>query len=169
MNLNERIMSKQHKDFQQHIFYYFMEHNIHDFVGVPDSTLKSFIGEGLKNEKVIIATNERESIGIATGISLSKRHCLVFMQNSGLADSIGAILSLIKLYKIPLIFLVGWRGYNSKDAPEHLEVGKNMETILKILHIPYRVVDDKNWHNCCKWSIKRIYNDKISILVIKND
>ena len=38
---------------QRKIFQYFNKHKIENFVGVPDSTLKYFIDEGLKNKKIL--------------------------------------------------------------------------------------------------------------------
>ena len=39
---------------QRKIFHYLKKKKIENFVGVPDSTLKHFIDEGLKNKKIII-------------------------------------------------------------------------------------------------------------------
>ena len=107
------------EEIQRKIFHYLENKKIKNFVGVPDSTLKYFIDECLKNNNIIITTREEEAIGIATGMTLSKSNSLVFMQNAGFANSISTITSLVKLYEIPLIFLIGWRGYLSDDAPEH--------------------------------------------------
>ena len=73
----------------------------------------------LKIKKIIIANREEEAIGIAAGMTLSKTNSLVFMQNAGFANSLGTIASLIDLYKIPIIFIIGWRGFLKNDAPEH--------------------------------------------------
>ena len=95
---------------QREIFDYLIKNKIENFVGVPDSTMKYFIDQGLKCKKVLLTTREDEAIGIATGFALSKSNSLVFMQNAGFANSISTITSLIQLYEIPLIFLIGWRG-----------------------------------------------------------
>ena len=79
-----------------------MKKGIKNFVGVPDSTLKKFIEEGLQKNKIIISTREEEAIGIAVGMTLSESKSLVFMQNAGFANSISTITSLVELYKIPI-------------------------------------------------------------------
>ena len=104
---------------QRRIFDYLVKNKIKNFIGVPDSTMKYFIDQGFKHKKVLITTREEEAIGIASGFALSKSNSLVFMQNAGFANSISTITSLVQLYEIPLIFLIGWRGYLKKDAPEH--------------------------------------------------
>jgi sulfopyruvate decarboxylase TPP-binding subunit len=73
---------------QRRTFDYLLKNGIKNFIGVPDSTLKYFIDQGLKKNKIIIATREEEAIGIAAGMTLSKSHSLVFMQNAGFANSI---------------------------------------------------------------------------------
>ena len=58
--------------FQRDFFNYLNKKKINDFIGVPDSTMKYFIDEGLKKNKIIVATREEEAIGIAAGIVLIK-------------------------------------------------------------------------------------------------
>ena len=121
------------EDFQKNIFNLLLKNGIENFIGVPDSTLKKFIEEGLKKKKIIISTREEEAIGIAVGMTLSKSKSLVFMQNAGFANSLSTITSLVQLYKIPLVFLIGWRGYLPDDAPEHTKIGKIQPELIKIL------------------------------------
>ena len=89
---------------QRKLFKYLLNKKIENFIGVPDSTLKYFIDEGLKNKKIIITTREEEAIGIGVGMTLSNSKSLVFMQNAGFANSLSTITSLVQLYEIPLIF-----------------------------------------------------------------
>ena len=91
---------------QRKIFSILKKKGIKNFVGVPDSTMKHFIDEGLKKEKILITTREEEAIGIAAGMSMSNEKSLVFMQNAGFANSLSTITSLIKLYEIPMILLI---------------------------------------------------------------
>ena len=105
------------ENFQRQAFDFLSTNGIENFVGLPDSTMKFFIDQGLIKKKILIPTREEEAIGIATGMALSKSPTLIFMQNAGFANSISTITSLIQLYEIPIIFLVGWRGYLSNDHP----------------------------------------------------
>jgi len=43
--------------FQSKAFNLLLKQGVENFVGVPDSTLKHFISEGLKNKKIIISTS----------------------------------------------------------------------------------------------------------------
>ena len=154
---------------QKKIFDYLIKNNIQNFIGVPDSTLKYFIGQGLKKNKILITTREEEAIGIAVGMTLSKNPSLVFMQNAGFANSISTITSLVQLYEIPLIFLIGWRGYLKNDAPEHKKIGKIQPKLIEILTLDSKIITEKNWKVSCKWALKKIQNQKPCALIVKRD
>ena len=149
------------------MFDYLHNLGVENSVGVPDSTMKYFIEQGLKKNKILIATREDESIGIAVGMSLAKSHSLVFMQNAGLANSISTITSLVQLYKIPLIFLVGWRGYLKNDSPEHKKIGEIQSKILKLVGLKSKIVKVDNCKSCCKWAFDQIWNGSSCCLVIR--
>ena len=155
--------------YQREIFDYLIKNKIKNFVGVPDSTMKYFIDQGLKYKKVLITTREDEAIGIAAGFALSKSNSLVFMQNAGFANSISTITSLVQLYEIPLIFLIGWRGFLSDDAPEHVKIGKIQPRLLNTLSLENRILSEKNWKKNCGWAISKIKKNIPCVLIIKRE
>jgi sulfopyruvate decarboxylase TPP-binding subunit len=157
------------ENFQVKTFNLLLQSGIENFVGVPDSTLKHFISEGLKIKKIIISTREEEAIGIAVGMSLSKSKSLVFMQNAGFANSLSTITSLVQMYKIPLIFLIGWRGYLSNDAPEHKKIGKIQPDLMKLMGIPSKIITEKNWKKVCTWAIKKNNSNSTCALIVRRD
>ncbi len=154
---------------QRKIFNYLLKNKIKNFIGVPDSTLKFFIDQGLKKKKIIITTREDEAIGIAAGMALSNKKSVVFMQNAGFANSISTITSLIQLYRIPMIFLIGWRGYLHDDAPEHTQIGKIQPDLLKLINMPSKILNENNFEQNCDWAIKSLMKNKSSALIIKRD
>lgn len=151
------------------MFLYLLKNKIENFVGVPDSTLKYFIDEGLKRDRIIISTREEEAIGIAVGMSLAKSNSLVFMQNAGFANSLSTITSLVQLYQIPLIFIIGWRGYLKNDAPEHEKIGKIQPKLLKDLDLKSMVVKEENWKRCCDWALSKLKTNISCALVIRRE
>tara|TARA_Y100001936_G_scaffold97092_1_gene95465 strand:- start:9469 stop:9957 length:489 start_codon:yes stop_codon:yes gene_type:complete len=155
--------------FQTKVFNFLQKNDIENFIGVPDSTLKEFISYGLKKQKIIISTREEEAIGIASGMCLSGSKSLVFMQNAGFANSLSTITSLVKLYKIPMIFLIGWRGYLKDDAPEHIMIGKIQPKLLKNIELPSKILSETNWEENCKWALKKIKNDSPCALIVKRE
>ena len=152
---------------QRRIFDYLLKNKIYNFVGVPDSTMKYFIDQGFKRKKILITTREEEAIGIATGFALSKSNSLVFMQNAGFANSVSTITSLVQLYEIPLIFLIGWRGYLKNDAPEHTKIGKIQPNLLKLLDLQAKIITDENWKASCNWALKKLASLESCALIIR--
>ena len=165
---------------QRKIFDYLLKNKIYNFVGVPDSTMKHFIDQGLKRNKILIATREEEAIGIAAGMSLhfektgkmiskSQSNSLVFMQNAGFANSMSTITSLVQLYQVPMIFLIGWRGFLKNDAIEHAKIGKIQPKLLQTLSLQSKILNEKNWKSSCDWALKLIKEKKPCVLILKRD
>jgi len=156
---------------QRKIFDYLLKNKIYNFVGVPDSTMKYFIDQGLKRNKILIATREEEAIGIAVGMSLKKiqSNSLVFMQNAGFANSMSTITSLVQLYQIPMIFLIGWRGFRENDAPEHTKIGKIQPKLLQALSLQSMILNDEDWKKSCDWALKLIKEGKSCALIIPRE
>lgn len=146
-----------------------MKKGIENFIGVPDSTLKHFVDQGLKKNKIIIATREEEAIGIATGMSLSRSPSLVFMQNAGFANSLSTITSLVDMYQIPLIFLIGWRGYLKNDAPEHAKIGSIQPKLINTLGLESKILTESNWEKNCNWATSKIKKGTYCALVIRRE
>ncbi len=128
-----------------------VKRDLNFFVGVPDSLLKSFcayIDEHSPQGKHIIAANEGNAIGIASGYHLStKKIPVVYMQNSGLGNCINPLTSLTdkEVYSIPMILLIGWRGEPGfNDEPQHLKQGITTKKQLKAIGLDFFIIDEKS-------------------------
>tara|TARA_Y100000996_G_C22548469_1_gene652806 strand:- start:806 stop:1906 length:1101 start_codon:yes stop_codon:yes gene_type:complete len=116
------------------------------FTGVPDSVLKEFSSSLQKKNRIkhIIATNEGSAVSLGIGHYLSTRKIpTIYMQNSGLSNALNPLISIAhkKVYSIPLILIIGWRGSpRLKDEPQHNVKGKITEQILKLLNIKYTIL-----------------------------
>lgn len=113
------------------------------FTGVPDSTFKSLFAELEARPELgwVPAVAEDVAVGLAVGAALGGRAPVVLMQNSGLGLAVNALASLALLYEIPLLLLIGWRGHDGRDAPEHLLMGEATLPLLRALAVPYVVPD----------------------------
>ena len=118
------------------------------FTGVPDSLLKNFcfyLNDHLNPSKHIIAANEGNAIAMAAGYHLATGKIgAVYLQNSGLGNSINPLVSLTDadVYCIPLMLIIGWRGEPGiKDEPQHVKQGRITLQQLDILGIPYWILD----------------------------
>ena len=120
------------------------------FAGVPDSQLKalcSFLMDkyGLDPAHHVIAANEGNAVALAAGYHLATgKTPVVYLQNSGLGNIVNPVASLLngKVYGIPCLFIVGWRGEPGvHDEPQHLFQGEITLKLLETLDIPYFVID----------------------------
>tara|TARA_B110000093_G_scaffold33907_1_gene34903 strand:- start:88 stop:1188 length:1101 start_codon:yes stop_codon:yes gene_type:complete len=142
------------------------KNNSRFFTGVPDSVLKG-LSSYLQNKdkkKHIIATNEGSAVSIGIGHYLStKKVPCVYMQNSGLSNALNPLISIAhkKVYSIPLILIIGWRGSpRIKDEPQHNVKGKITEQILKLLNIKYTILRSNNDLNKFDKQIKNAKKNK---------
>ena len=126
------------------------ENNVNFYSGVPDSLLKDFcayVDDVFPPDNHIIAANEGASVGLAIGYHLSSGKVpLVYLQNSGLGNTVNPLLSLAspEVYSIPILLLIGWRGEPGvKDEPQHIHQGRVTPELLKTMDIPYTIIDSK--------------------------
>jgi sulfopyruvate decarboxylase subunit alpha len=108
------------------------------FTGVPCSLVGGVIAELERRGLYRGETREDGALGVAAGAYLGGRLPLVVMQNSGLGVSLNALASLHILYRMPCLLLITWRGYQGKDAPEHLVMGEVLPGLLDLFEIPHR-------------------------------
>ncbi len=120
------------------------------YTGVPDSQLKPLCNYlidqyGRDPMHHIIAANEGNCTALAAGYHLATGKVpVVYMQNSGEGNVINPVASLLndKVYGIPVIFVIGWRGEPGvKDEPQHIYQGEITLQLLKDMEVESFVVD----------------------------
>lgn len=119
------------------------------YTGVPDSQLKALCNYlmdrfGIDPQHHIIAANEGNCTALAAGYHLATGKIpVVYMQNSGEGNIINPVASLLndKVYAIPCIFIVGWRGEPGiHDEPQHIYQGEVTIKLLDDMGIPSFVI-----------------------------
>ncbi len=119
------------------------------FTGVPDSQLKGLCDYLYDNNGIskdhIIAANEGNATALAAGYYMATGKLpLVYMQNSGIGNIINPVASLLndKVYAIPCLFVVGWRGEPGvKDEPQHIYQGEVTVKLLEDMDIVTCIID----------------------------
>ena len=136
---------------QEKVFKTLAENGVSYFVGVPDSYLNGFCNYALTHcgDRNVIAANEGNAIGIASGhYFASKEISLVYMQNSGLGNTINPLASLVDraVYAVPMLLLIGWRGQGNTEPnhPQHKLQGEITTSLLEEMHIPYSILSDSD-------------------------
>jgi len=115
------------------------------FTGVPCSLAEGVIAALERRPRdrrapYVPAVREDISLGLAAGAWLGGRLPAVIMQNSGLGTSANALVSLSLLYRLPALLLMTWRGFEGKDAPEHIVMGEITRPLLDLMRVPHRVL-----------------------------
>jgi phosphonopyruvate decarboxylase len=126
------------------------------FVGVPCSLVRTLLEELERRQLYLGETREDAALGVAAGAWLGGRTPVVIMQNSGLGVSLNALGSLHLLYRIPCLLLVTWRGYEGRDAPEHLVMGEVLPHLLELFGIPFRAPDANEIEATLDWAAASI-------------
>ena len=105
-----------------------------DFVtGLPCGELRSFIREAGESHDVqhVPVTNERESIGVATGAWLAGKTPALYMQNSGFFVASNDIASLMIPSGVDAVFVISWRGGIGETATQHMTTGNSTPFLLE--------------------------------------
>ena len=119
------------------------------YTGVPDSQLKALCNYlmnkyGIDPKHHIIAANEGNCAALAAGYHLATGKIpVVYMQNSGEGNIINPAASLLndKVYAIPVIFIIGWRGEPGvHDEPQHIYQGEVTTKLLDDMGISNFVI-----------------------------
>lgn len=119
------------------------------YTGVPDSQLKALCDYlidryGIDQTHHIIAANEGNCAALAAGYHLATGKVpVVYMQNSGEGNIINPVASLLndKVYAIPVVFVIGWRGEPGiHDEPQHIYQGEVTVKLLEDMDIKAFVV-----------------------------
>lgn len=122
------------------------KHSIDFASGVPCGVLRQIILRVDEDKGVlhIPANREAEAVGLAAGACLGGKHPMVYMQNSGFFSASNDIASLVVPYRMPIFFIVSFRGCKGEDAIQHLVTGQGTKRLLNTLgmkHATYQSGD----------------------------
>ena len=115
-------------------------------VGLPDNgsrALFELLWAGRRIEVVQVG-REGEAFAIASGLYLGGARPLVLIQNTGLLEAGDALRGTAYNMGVPLVLLVGYRGYPSllPNAPQVDTAAAFTEPTLRAWDIPYDVLAD---------------------------
>jgi sulfopyruvate decarboxylase subunit alpha len=113
------------------------------FVSVPCNTLGGLL-EALRQDgrvRHVPVTREEEGVGLCAGAALAGKLPVLLMQNSGLGNCINALLSLTRLYELPLVILASYRGGPDEPIVAQRPMGQAMRPLLGAIGSPYREIE----------------------------
>ena len=133
------------------------------FAGVPDTILGGIIAHLMEERSYTPAVREDEAVAMAAGAYLGGKIPAVLMQNSGLGNVLNVLDSLNLIYQIPCLLLISWRGFEGKDAPEHLVMGETMTQLLDMVRIPHRTLASETLVEDLQWTAKTFMEQRIPV------
>ena len=108
------------------------------YLSVPCKLLANMIEILEKDDEVYYSAvpREEEGMGICAGAYLGDKLPCIMMQNTGIGNSVNAIVSLLQLYQLPVVFLISYRGTPGEQVGAQGGMAKITEDILHTLRIP---------------------------------
>ena len=118
---------------------------INCILSVPCNMIAGILTEVQKRPiQHIPVCREEEGVGIAAGAALAGKKPMLLMQNSGLGNSINALISLTSLYKLPLFILMSHRGGQGEKISAQVPMGEAVPILLGARKINYMNVKNKS-------------------------
>jgi sulfopyruvate decarboxylase TPP-binding subunit len=62
--------------------------------------------------------------------------------------------------------LVSWRGFQGKDAPEHLVMGETMTQLLDTMRIPHRTISEPTLAADLRWTAETFMKQRIPVALL---
>ena len=108
------------------------------FLSVPCKLLANMITILEKDKDIYYSAipREEEGMGICAGAYLGNKLPCIMMQNTGIGNSVNAIVSLLQLYQMPVVFLISYRGTPGEPVGAQGGMARVTEDILNTLRIP---------------------------------
>ncbi len=107
------------------------------FVSVPCKLLSDLLVI-LDQDREIVYTpvaREEEGVGMACGAYLGGKHPVLVMQNSGLGNSINAVMALLNYYRVPVVFVISHRGSDGEPIEAQRMMGNITRDLLLLAQI----------------------------------
>ena len=104
---------------------------------LPCGKIKKLLDLVPKHFKEVPLTREEEGIGICTGAYLAGTRMALLIQSSGVGNSINALMSLAKLFEIPIPIFISWRGVWQEEIFTQTMMGEALPDLLNVLKLPY--------------------------------
>ena len=113
------------------------------FIHVPDSFGAPVIShfDSHPDVRSFPVAKEEEGIGIAAGLAMTGKRCVLFYQDTGLGNSIGAITTYAAAYHVPILLLAVRRGgFGEFNAANYL-FSETAIDMVDSMHVKAFVLD----------------------------
>ncbi len=111
---------------------------------LPCAKIKRLLNLTEENLHHIPLSREEEGVGISTGIHLAGKRSVMMFQSGGIGNSLNALLSLAKVYEIPIPMIISWRGIYKEKIEAQKPMGEYLPGIFEAVELPYVLVEEKD-------------------------
>jgi len=140
-----------------------------DFVtGVPCGVLKHIISNASSDNRIlhIPVNRESEAIGVAAGAYFSGKCPMVYMQNSGLFSASNDIASLLIPYRIPILFIISYRGCEGEDAIQHFATGRATEKLIDSFGLRFQILENQEIDALVEWIFEEMQEYSLPVMLL---
>ena len=111
-------------------------------VWLPDSET-GYMYEAMRDSQftLVPVCREGESLAIAAGLIMGGKRPVVLIQSTGFYESGDSVRGLGLDLQLPLLLMIGYRGYPGRGRPPTDSAARFLEPILDAWGIPHAVVD----------------------------
>jgi len=114
-------------------------------VWLPDTEARSLYDSIMASPRLrlIQVCHEEEAMGVYTGLYLTGKKAAILIQNTGFFHSLDGLRGLILNLELPLLLMVGYRGYHElKDGKQPFDSAAVLtEPIMDTLGIKHYLMD----------------------------
>jgi sulfopyruvate decarboxylase TPP-binding subunit len=111
-------------------------------VWLPDSETGFMYQAMLESPFTLVPVcREGESMAIAAGLVMGGKKPVVLIQSTGLYESGDSIRGLCLDLKLPVLLMIGYRGYPGKGRPPADSASRFLEPILNAWGIPSQIIE----------------------------
>jgi len=111
-------------------------------VWLPDSETGYMYDAMVESELTLVPVcREGESVAVAAGLVMGGKRPVVLIQSTGFFESGDSVRGLALDLKLPLLFMIGYRGYQGKGRPPADSAARFIEPMLDTWGIPHYTVE----------------------------
>lgn len=136
---------------------------------LPCERIRLLLKKLSENFHAVPLSREEEGVGISAGLYMAGKKPLMVVQSSGFGNMINALMSLTRVYRLPLPILISWRGVYGEKISAQMPMGEKIRSLLGVLEIPYTVFDGKNLSDLENTILSAYEKHTITVVLLRPD
>ena len=128
---------------------------------LPCDRIAPLLFELNKRFSSIPLTREEEGVGIAAGVVLAGAKPLMLVQSSGFGNMVNAVMSLTRIYQLPLPIIISHRGIYKENIAAQVPMGKHLPAILDAIEVPHKPYSSSADLSNLLFELENVFKDNI--------